>query len=149
MIIYEGEGSLFTCGLQTVACPVNTWGTLGNGLAAAFKYKTPGLLHFYQTALKSGDLDVGKLVVYPIPDSCQQVLLFPTKRHFANPSMTEYLEEGFKDLVARYEELGITELGIPALGCGYGQLDYFKDFKTTVVEHLTDTPLPVSIILYP
>lgn len=148
MIVFEGEGSLFTCGLQTVACPVNTWGTLGNGLAAAFKYKTPGLLAFYQVALKTGDLDVGKLLVYPIPDSCQQVLLFPTKRHFANPSKPEFLEEGFKDLVARYKELGITELGIPALGCGYGQLDYFRDFKRLVDAELTETELPISIILY-
>jgi O-acetyl-ADP-ribose deacetylase (regulator of RNase III) len=148
MIVFEGEGSLFSCGLQTVACPVNTWGTLGNGLAAAFKYRTPGLLAFYQVALKTKQLDVGKLVVYPIPDSCQQVLLFPTKEHFANPSKEEYLSAGFEDLVARYEELGITELGIPALGCGQGQLDYFKNFKPLVEKHLVETPLPVSIILY-
>jgi O-acetyl-ADP-ribose deacetylase (regulator of RNase III) len=148
MIKFEGEGSLFTCGIQTVACPVNTWGTLGNGLAAAFKHRTPGLLAFYQVALKSGDLDVGKLVVYPIPDSCQQVLLFPTKEHFVNPSKEEYLIKGFEDLVARYKELGITELAIPALGCGHGQLDYFKNFKPLVEKHLTDTELEVSIILY-
>lgn len=148
MIKFEGEGSLFTCGLQTVACPVNTWGTLGNGLAAAFKHRTPGLLHFYQAALKSKELDVGKLVVYKIPGSCQQVLLFPTKEHFVNPSKREYLEEGFDDLVKRYKELGITELGIPALGCGHGQLDYFKDFKPLVEKHLTDTELEVSIIIY-
>lgn len=148
MIAFEGEGSLFSCGLQTVACPVNTWGTLGNGLAAAFKHRTPGLLAFYQVALKTGQLDVGKLVVYPIPDSCQQVLLFPTKEHFVNPSKEEYLISGFEDLVARYKELGITELGIPALGCGQGQLDYFKNFKPLVEKYLTETELPVSIILY-
>ncbi|MNU65272.1 Macro domain protein [compost metagenome] len=148
MIVFEGDGSLFECGLQTVACPVNTWGTLGNGLAAAFKYRTPGLLGFYQRALKEKRLDVGKLVVYPIPGSCQQVLLFPTKEHFVNPSKEEYLIKGFEDLVARYKELGITELGIPALGCGHGQLDYVKNFKPLVDKYLTETELPVSIILY-
>lgn len=148
MIKFEGDGSLFSCGLQTVACPVNTWGTLGNGLAAAFKHRTPGLLEFYQTALKQKRLDVGKLVVYPIPGSCQQVLLFPTKEHFVHPSKKEYLEKGFEDLVARYKELGITELGIPALGCGQGQLDYVKVFRPLVDQYLTDTELEVSIILY-
>jgi Predicted phosphatase homologous to the C-terminal domain of histone macroH2A1 len=146
MIRFMGEGDLFSSGLQTIACPVNTAGTLGNGLALQFKIRIPGLLEFYQAALRSGDLTVGKLVVYNAGPF--QVLLFPTKHHWSKPSKKEYLEAGFKDLVARYKELGITELGIPALGCGYGQLDFVKVFKPLVEECLGGTELPVDVLLF-
>jgi len=146
MIRFEGEGDLFSCGVQTIACPVNTAGTLGNGLALQFKIRIPGLLEFYQAALRSGDLAVGKLVTYDVGPF--RVLLFPTKQHWSKPSKREYLEAGFKDLVARYKELGITELAIPALGCGYGQIDYIKVFKPLVQECLAETELPVDILLF-
>lgn len=146
MIRFVGEGDLFSSGVQTIACPVNTAGTLGNGLALQFKIRIPGLLEFYKEALRRGDLAVGKLVTYDVGPF--QVLLFPTKQHWSKPSKKEYLEAGFKDLVERYQELGIRELAMPALGCGYGQLDYIKEFKPLVQKMLNDTPLPVDVLLF-
>lgn len=148
MIIYEGGGSLFDTKLQTITCPCNTVGVMGNGLALAMRNKVKGLFTFYQAACKSGELVVGKPMLYKIPNSKHQVLLFPTKADWKNPSKIEYLDDGLTYLVEHYEELGITELGIPPLGCGYGGLDYIKSLKPLIQKHLADIPLPVSVYLY-
>lgn len=148
MIIYEGPGSLFETKLQTIVCPVNTVGVMGNGLALAMRNKVYGLFDYYKTACKEGTLTVGKPLLYKIPNSKHQVLLFPTKQHWANPTTLSWVDEGLLYLATNYKELGITEIGLPPLGCGYGQLDYIKNLRPLLVKHLTDVELPVSIYLY-
>lgn len=148
MIVYEGEGSLFDTRLQTITAPVNTVGVMGNGLALAMKQRVRGLFDFYKDLCDKGELKVGQPQLYKIPKSRHQVLLFPTKTHWKNPSKTEYVIEGLDYLVANYKEMGITELGLPPLGCGYGGLDYIKFLRPLLHEKLADIDLPVHIYLY-
>lgn len=148
MIIYEGEGSLFDTRLQTITAPVNTVGVMGNGLALAMKQKVRGLFDFYKGLCDRKELVIGVPVLYEIPNSKHKVLLFPTKAHWKQPSKEEYIIQGLDYLVENYEELGITEIGIPPLGCGYGGLDYIKFLKPLLYEKLSEIPLPVHIYLY-
>lgn len=148
MIVYEGEGSLFSTKLQTIVCPVNTRKVMGNGLALAFKQKVRGLFEFYKGVCGDKTLTVGHTVLYKIPNSKHQVLLFPTKDFWGHPSKLEWIEEGLIELVKNYKEWGITEIGFPPLGCGYGQLDYIKHVRPLFVKHLTDIDLQVHIYLY-
>jgi len=147
MIVYEGEGSLFDTRLQTITAPVNTVGVMGNGLALAMKERVRGLFDFYKDLCDRGELVVGKPVVYKL-NAKHQVLLFPTKKHWKDPSKPEYLTEGLDHLVTHYKEMGITELGLPPLGCGYGKLDYIKFVRPLLYEKLGEIDLPVSIYLY-
>jgi len=148
MIVYEGEGSLFDTRLQTITAPVNTVGTMGNGLALAMKKRVRGLFDFYKDLCDRGELKVGEPRLYKIPNSRHQVLLFPTKQDWKNPSKPEYVLDGLDYLVNHYKEMGITELGLPPLGCGYGGLDYIKFLRPALYEKLADIDLPVSIYLY-
>lgn len=146
-IIYEGEGDIFKSSCQTITCPVNTIGVMGNGLALAFRNRVPGLFDFYKAACKDKTLRMGTLLVYPIPNSDKQVLLFPTKIEFYYPSKKSFIETGLLFLKENYKKLNIESLAIPPLGCGKGQLDYVKCLKPLLYEHLEDFDLPINILL--
>lgn len=148
MIVYEGEGSLFDTRLQTITAPVNTVGVMGNGLALAMKQRVRGLFDFYKDLCDKKELKVGVPQIYKIPNSRHRVLLFPTKEDWKNPSKEEYVVDGLDYLITNYKEMGIEELGIPPLGCGYGGLDYIKFLRPALYEKLADIDLPVSIYLY-
>lgn len=152
MIVAEKIGNLFTCGIQTIACPTNASGAMGKGLALEFREKIPGLYEFYRQRFPlryvsaRGDRD-NRLEVFAFsPD--QQVLLFPTKDHWKNPSTTHQIEANLKILAIRYKELGIRELALPALGCGYGGLNYNRDVKALIHRHMGPLPIPVSVFFY-
>lgn len=147
-IRYDGDGSVMRCGLQTVTCPVNTVGVMDAGLAKAMQLRIPGLLEFYRAACKSEALKVGTLLVYPIPKTQRQVLLFPTKVEWRNPSKLEWIETGLEVLVEQYEALGITELALPPLGCGCGELDYIQQVRPLFKRILEPCELPVELLVY-
>jgi O-acetyl-ADP-ribose deacetylase (regulator of RNase III) len=146
-IVYCGEGDLFKSDCQTLTCPVNTVGVMGAGLALAFRNRVPGLFEFYQEACKEKRFKVGDLLVFPIPDTDKQVLLFPTKAYWRNPSKIEYVESGLKTLKEQYKELGIKSLAMVPIGCGRGQLDFIRCVKPLIYHHLKELEVDVSILI--
>ncbi len=60
------------------------------------------------------------------------IINFPTKRHWRSQSKIEDVQTGLKALVAEVQQLGISSLAIPALGCGNGGLDWVE------VKHLIE-----------
>jgi O-acetyl-ADP-ribose deacetylase (regulator of RNase III) len=54
------------------------------------------------------------------------IINFPTKRHWRDKSKIEDIQTGLKALVAEVQQLGITSIAIPALGCGNGGLDWLE-----------------------
>lgn len=149
-IVYEGFGNVLTHGAKTLVCPVNVVGVMGAGLARAFRNRVPGLNQFYKQACEVGDIAIGKVLVYPIPNTDQQVLLFPTKGHWKDPSEVSYVQEALEDLAKRHGELDIQALAMPPVGCGLGKLDYQKDVFPLIEEHLGDVPgVDVYILLRP
>lgn len=146
-IAYEGYGNVLNTNIQTTTCPVNTVGVMGAGLALAMRTRIPGLMDFYKHHCKDATLTVGKTIVYKVPDKDQQVLLLPTKMHWKDDSEIEYIESALEYLAENYEVLGITELALPAIGCGLGKLDYTNEVRPLIEKHLGDIDLPVHILL--
>lgn len=144
-IIYEGFGNIHTHHAQTLTCPVNTVAVMGAGLARAMRNRIHGLNDYYKGLCRTGKLAVGVCQTYKIPGQEQQVLLFPTKGHWKDPSDTEIVESGLKHLVENLEELDIKELAMIPLGCGLGQLDYTKDVKPLIYKYLD--PLDIDVYL--
>jgi O-acetyl-ADP-ribose deacetylase (regulator of RNase III) len=54
------------------------------------------------------------------------IINFPTKRHWRDKLKIEDVQTGLKALVAEVQQLGITSIAIPALGCGNGGLDWLE-----------------------
>ena len=156
MIVFEGLGEIFNCRSQTLVCPINVVGTMGNGLACAFKNRVEGLNEFYLSRFPKSKLVpedrtlVNQLYVYPMDDSrfvSAQVLLFPTKEHWRFPSRLSWIDRNLQLLARRITELNITSLAIPALGCGKGELDFENKVRPLIYEHLGPIPTPVEILL--
>ena len=53
-----------------------------------------------------------------------EIINFPTKDHWKNPSEYEYIEKGLIWLSNYLKEKDTLTLTLPALGCGHGGLDW-------------------------
>lgn len=145
---FIGEGDILKADLQTITCPVNTVGVMGAGLALAFKLRVPGLFEFYREACRSKELVIGKPLIYKSEELGKQILLFPSKKHWSQPSKREYIEEGLKYIAEHYEEMGIESLGLVPVGCGLGQLDLVRCLQPMVNKMLDDLPIPVYLLIH-
>ena len=110
----------------TITNPVNTVGAMGAGLAKQFRLRYPGIMQNYTARCRDGSFTVGKLLIYHAPDG-RDILLFPTKADWRNPSRIEYVEAGLDAVVRsihrfRQNDRGLVSIAFPPLGCGLGGL---------------------------
>ena len=116
---------LFASGAEALVNPVNTVGTMGKGLALAFKSRYPDILAPYVAACASAQLVPG--VVQPTKstyDGGKMIFNFPTKQDWRRPSNLTWIDQGLDSLVLTVEKLGIQTVAVPALGCGEGRLSW-------------------------
>lgn len=144
-MITELKGmDIFNVDAHTLACPVNTYGIMGAGLAKAFVKKDPRILGTYRTLCDIGSFYYKPLAVHPFRDD-QQVLYFPTKYHWRNKSSLSLIEFALKYLSAENTNLGIRSLALPKLGAGLGSLPW-EEVKKLIYKHLSDMPYPVYLL---
>lgn len=136
MAIHEIRSNIFDSPRPVITCPVNTVGVMGAGLARVMRDNVPGLYRYYRHACESGDLKVGKCLVFTPQGTPHRILLFPTKQHWRQPSETLWIELGLEYLAEHLASLEITELAVPPLGCGLGMLDYPRDVRPLLHRHL-------------
>jgi len=143
MIEYK-FGCIFETSCQTITNTVNTVGVMGAGLALVFKALYPKMFKIYKEYCDRGQFRPGMLWIYKGSERWPQVLNFPTKLHWKNPSTIPIIEDGLKKLVETYKEKGITSLAIPVLGTNNGRLD--PRVVVPVMEHyLRRLDIPVEI----
>ena len=117
------HGDLFLSSAQTITNPINCRGVMGGGLALEFRQRFPDMFQDYVQRCRRGDVRTGKPYVWRSPAG-QQVLNFPTKDDWRDPSRLEYIEQGLRYLVDHCSEMETTSLALPALGCGLGGLEW-------------------------
>ena len=137
------KGDLLSSPAQVQVNTVNTVGVMGKGIALQFKNKYPEMFIEYQKVCEKQQLDIGKLYLWKSPE--KWILMFPTKKHWRNPSRMEYIERGLQKFVDNYERLGIESIAFPKLGCGNGGLEW-SAVKPIMEKYLS--PLPISIYIY-
>ena len=76
------------------------------------------------------------------------IINFPTKRHWRDKSKLEDVQTGLKALVAEVQQLGITSIAIPALGCGNGGLDWLE-VKPLIESAFVELPEVKAIVFEP
>ena len=147
------KGDLLSSPAQVQVNTVNTVGVMGKGIALQFKKKYPEMFTAYQRVCEKQQLDTGKLYLWKSPE--KWVLMFPTKKHWRNPSRMEYIESGLQKFVDNYERLGIESIAFPKLGCGnaisiyiytdnYNISDTPEHTDTTFVDWLHSNPKSLS-----
>lgn len=139
------HGSIFTSSAQTLVNPVNCKGVMGAGLALAFKQQFPDVFNQYAWYYRNHGMKPGEPYLVPSVKH-QWVLNFPTKDHWRNPSLLDYIDEGLAFFVKLYDFWGITSVAFPVLGCGLGGLRW-EDVQPLMEQALAPLPIPCEIWL--
>lgn len=134
-LIREGPMDLLKAPAEVITIPVNTVGVMGKGLALYAKKRWPKVFEAYVEYCKSGLLEIGVPVLHANHRD-RAILLFPTKKHWRDPSKLEYIEDGLKYLVTNESDFGFSSIAFPPLGCGNGGLDYPTQVKPVLIEYL-------------
>ncbi len=138
------NGSLFDSDAQTLVNPVNTVGVSGAGLAKVFKRRYPNAVRAYERAAKAGAVCVGALLFPEKTPDGKQILFFPTKDHWRDPSEMRWISDGLGRFAEIYREFDVTSVAFPALGCGNGGLEW-REVKRIMTWHLGPLDIPISI----
>ena len=141
MITYV-KGDIFSSPAKIIVNTVNTVGVMGKGIALEFKNKYPDMFQSYKEICHEGKLDIGTLYLWK--KSEKWVMLFPTKKHWRNPSKLEYIESGLKKFVDNWDRLGADSIAFPRLGCGNGGLDW-NLVKPIMEKYLQKIPMQIYI----
>lgn len=142
MMITYVKGDIFSSPAKIIVNAVNTVGVMGKGIALEFKNRYPDMFQTYKNICQEGKLDIGMLYLWK--KSEKWVMLFPTKKHWRNPSKLEYIESGLKKFVDNWDRLGTDSIAFPRLGCGNGGLDW-NVVKPLMEKYLQDIPMQVYV----
>lgn len=143
-MIVTTRGDILQSTAQTLVCPVNTEGAMGKGLAEQFKHRYPKMYEAYKKACRRLYFTRFRNYVYSVSEE-RKILCLPTKMHWRYPSKIEWIDAALRDVARLYELHGITELAIPAIGCGEGHLAW-EEVKPLIYKYLD--PLPIKVYLY-
>ncbi|MGB3693109.1 MAG: hypothetical protein WA865_12555 [Spirulinaceae cyanobacterium] len=80
------------------------------------------------------------------PNAVKWFLLFATKRKWRENSRRDDIEAGLNWIRSSYQEVGIKSLAMPALGCGFGNLNW-ADIGPLMCRYLHNIEIPVAIYL--
>lgn len=136
------KGDIFNSPSKIIVNTVNTVGVMGKGVALEFKKRYPDMFERYQELCENQLLDVGKLYLWR--ESEKWVLLFPTKKHWRNPSKLEYIEMGLQKFADNWDKLGTNTIAFPRLGCGNGGLDW-REVKPLMEKYLSRIPMQILV----
>lgn len=124
MLLYK-IGDMLDSDADYIINTVNILGTSGKGLALQIKKQYPEAVIPYEQACKNKELDVGKILISNTRFN-RQIIHFPTKRNWRDPSKYEYIEKGLIALVNFCNTIKTNNItiAIPQLGCGLGRLEW-------------------------
>lgn len=136
-------GNIFDSKAKTLVNTVNCVGVMGKGIALEFKKRFPAMYEAYVDLCKKKQIQPG-VPFYYSDLMGNSILLFPTKDHWRSPSKMAYIEDGLDWFISHYQELGITSIAFPPLGCGNGGLDWI-DVGALMVKKLQKLPVDIEI----
>jgi O-acetyl-ADP-ribose deacetylase (regulator of RNase III) len=145
MITYA-SGDLLQSDADAIINTVNCVGIMGKGIALQFKQAFPRNYEAYRRACEAGDVRLGKMFVFDTGSmiSPRWLINFPTKNHWKAKSRLEDIKAGLVDLRRVVDELGITSIAMPPLGCGNGGLDW-RDVERVIRQAFEDHPIDVRL----
>jgi len=135
-------GNIFTTKCSTIVNTVNCVGIMGAGIAYECRLRYPEMYEKYQALCKDNLLQIGTLWIYKA--NKKNILNFPTKTDWKQPSKIEYIEKGLQKFVDTYKEKGITSTAFPLLGAGHGGLTE-KQSLSTMKRYLSQCDIEIEI----
>lgn len=139
------HGDMFETGADGLVNTVNTVGVMGKGIAKTFKQIYPDMYKSYKKLCDENRLEIGNLLVYKTEN--KTVINFPTRKHWRTKSKVEWIEEGLKTFIKIYDELNVSSVAFPRLGCGNGGLDWDEEVKPLMVKYLQNIDIDIYIYI--
>lgn len=141
------NGNIFESKCQTLVNPVNCVGVMRKGLALEFKQRWPEMfLHYKMRCDSRNPLTVGNPELYKINDK-KQILLFPTKGHWKEPSRLDWIVNGLHYFTQFFKTGEVTSIAFPALGCGNGGLPW-ELIRPVMIHYLCRLKVPIEIYAF-
>ena len=143
----DAHGNLLKAEVEALANPVNTVGVMGKGIALQFKNAFPANFKAYEAACNKQAVRLGEVFVFDNGrlTTPHWIINFPTKGHWRAKSRIRDVADGLDDLRHVIEELEISSIALPPLGCGHGGLDW-DEVRSLIKERLGN--LDVVVHLY-
>ena len=144
------QGNLLGEDAEALVNAVNCVGVMGKGIALDFKQAFPENFQQYKKACDAKEVQPGRMFTVSTGKlfNPKYIINFPTKRHWRDKSKIEDIQTGLKALVAEVQQLGITSIDIPALGCGNGGLDWLE-VKPLIESAFAEHPEVKAIVFEP
>ncbi|MEH6671091.1 macro domain-containing protein [Halopseudomonas sp.] len=141
------SGDFFDFDADIMINTVNCVGVMGAGVALAFKKRFPEMFDDYAEKCSLGVIRPGLPSVWLQKDMISkdiEVINFPTKKHWKNPSEYHYVDDGLEWLSKYLEGKSGKVVTLPALGCGHGGLDWDR-VRSMISEKLKDSPAHIYV----
>ena len=150
MIHFKEPGSdMFEGNHQCLINTVNTTGVMGAGIAKIMKEKYPVPCNIFNYNCKVFDLKGGTVLVYEsyvIPNP-KYIMMFATKQEVRYPAQYSYIEKGLISMVEKIREYNIIDIAIPALGTGYGGLEW-SIVKPMIIKTISSIENECELFIY-
>lgn len=147
------EGDIFDANHQIIVNPINCIGVMGKGLALEFKKRYPDNFAAYKEVCKENKLNAGDILPFILQDG-RIIINFATKFHYAHNSKILFINRGLQQMTSyiinniESNKLIIRgSIGIPALGCGLGGLNW-ELVRKSMVTYLSYLPDYIDIFIY-
>jgi O-acetyl-ADP-ribose deacetylase (regulator of RNase III) len=141
------NGNFFDFDADIRVNTVNCVGVMGKGVALAFKQHYPDMFRHYVKQCRSGEIRPGRPAVWLHNDMISkgiEIINFPTKDDWKNPSEYSYVEDGLVWLASYLRVKQGKIVTLPALGCGNGGLEWSR-VKALIEKHLKDSPAEILV----
>lgn len=125
MIVLK-RGSLFSSSAEFLTCTVNCVGVMGKGIAKDFKNYYPLAFRKYKMLCDNKKVIPGHPLFFfksELHPTYPNMIMFPTKDHWMNPSKIEWVENGLDRLLELCHDYQVDSVALPYLGAGCGGLD--------------------------
>ena len=127
-------GNIFSSSAKAIVITVNCEGVMGAGIALDAKNRWPEIYDVYSKRCQLNGFHVGEIMW---ADSVsKKVALFPSKKLWRAPSKLSYISDGLDTLRTDIDQMSITSIALPHLGCSNGGLTC-SEVKTLIVEKLS------------
>ena len=141
------SGDFFDYDADIMVNTVNCVGVMGAGVALAFKSRFPEMFADYVEKCRAHAIRPGIPSVWVQKDMISkemEIVNFPTKDHWRDPSEYSYIEDGLRWLSDYLDKKDGKIVTLPALGCGHGGLEWGR-VRSMIFESLEHSPANIYV----
>ncbi|MDJ0944585.1 MAG: macro domain-containing protein [Kiloniellales bacterium] len=143
MPLIPSRGDLFaTPGLQGLGHGCNCAGSMGKGIAVAFRERWPEMYAAYKERCRDGRFGLGDVFLWEEDGVC--VFNLGTQKSWRSRAELPAIRRAVAETLRLAEARGLAEVALPRIGAGLGGLDW--DEVRSLLEELT-AESPVRLLV--